>query len=88
MPLYDFECEKCKHYYEEFHSIADMDKPLKKPCPCCKEKGNIIRVIGSAGIGDSARLESTKGRLRPTKEFTEVMTRIKKIHPASRFEVR
>jgi len=88
MPLYDFECEKCNHYYEEFHTIADMDKPLKNPCPCCKEKGSIIRVIGSAGIGDSARLESTKGRLRPTKEFTEVMTRIKKNHPASNFEVR
>ena len=23
MPLYDFECEKCNHFYEEFHTIAD-----------------------------------------------------------------
>ena len=88
MPLYDFECEKCNHYYEEFHTIADMDIPLSKPCPVCKETGNVIRIVGSAGIGDSARLESTKGRLKPTKEFTEVMTRIKKKHPASKFEVR
>ena len=88
MPLYDFECESCKHYYEEFYKIAEMDKPLNEPCPCCKDKGNIIRIVGSGRIVDSARLESTKGRLKPTKEFTEVMTRIKKNHPASNFEVR
>jgi len=88
MPLYDFECEKCNHFYEEFHIIAEMDKPLDQPCPSCKKKGGIIRIVGSGRIVDSARLESTKGRLRPTKEFTEVMTRIKKNHPASRFEVR
>ena len=88
MPLYDFECESCKHYYEEFHKIAEMDKPLNEPCPCCKDKGNIIRIVGSGRIVDSARLESTKGRLKPTKDFTEVMTRIKKNHPASNFEVR
>ena len=37
---------------------------------------------------DSLALESTKGRLKPPREFTEVMTRIKKNHPASNFEVR
>ena len=88
MPLYDFECEKCNHYYEEFYTIAEMDKPLNEPCPCCKDKGSIIRIVGSGRIVDSVRLESTKGRLRPTKEFTEVMTRIKKNHPESNFEVR
>jgi len=88
MPLYDFECKKCNHYYEEFHTIAEMDKPLNEPCPFCKDKGNIIRIVGRGGIVDSVRLESTKGRLKPTKEFTEVMTRIKKNHPASNFEVR
>ena len=48
----------------------------------------MIRIIGKGRIVDSARLESTKGRLRPTKEFTEVMTRIKKNHPGSTMEVR
>ena len=88
MPLYDFQCESCDHTYEQFRTIAEMDKPLKQACPSCKKKGNIIRIVGSGRIVDSVRLESTKGRLRPTKEFTEVMTRIKKNHPASKFEVR
>ena len=88
MPLYNFECEACSHYYEEFRTIAEMDIPLKEPCPNCKEKGKIIRLIGSPRAVDSGRLESTKGRLRPTQEFNEVMTRIKKKHPASNFEIR
>ena len=88
MPLYDFECQECNHFYEEFHTIADMDIPLSEPCPSCKETGNIIRIIGCHRIVDPAMLESTKGRLKPTKDFTEVMTRIKKKHPASNFEVR
>tara|TARA_B110000495_G_scaffold117651_1_gene102107 strand:- start:1046 stop:1312 length:267 start_codon:yes stop_codon:yes gene_type:complete len=88
MPLYDFECEKCSHNYEEFYTIADMDVPLKLPCPSCKKKGGIIRIVGLGRIVDLGRLESTKGRLRPTKDFTEVMTRMKKNHTASKFEVR
>ena len=88
MPLYDFECEKCNYYYEEFQTIADMDIPLSNPCPSCKKTGNIVRLVGCHRIVDPARLESTKGRLKPKPEFTAVMERIKRKHPASNFEVR
>ena len=88
MPLYDFECEKCSHRYEEFHTIANMDIPLSEPCPSCKEQGSIIRIVGTGRIVDIARLESTKGRMKPTKDFTEVMTKMKKKHTQSTFEVR
>ena len=88
MPLYNFECEACSHNYEEFRTIAEMDIPLQEPCPNCKEKGKIIRLVGSPNSIDPVRLESTKGRLKPSKEFTEVMQRIKRKHPASNFEVR
>ena len=47
MPLYNFECEACSYSYEEFRTIAEMDIPLKEPCPNCKEKGKIIRIVGS-----------------------------------------
>lgn len=88
MPLYNFECEACSHNYEEFRTIAEMDIPLQEPCPNCKEKGKIIRLVGSPNSIDPVRLESTKGRLKPSKEFTEVMQRIKRKHPASNFEIR
>ena len=88
MPLYNFECEDCSYDFEEFRTIAEIDIPLKEPCPNCKEKGSIIRLIGSPRSVDPVRLESTKGRLKPTKEFTEVMSRIKKNHTTSNFEIR
>jgi len=88
MPEYNFECEECEHLFEEFQTIKNMDIPLNKPCPSCKKTGTIIRIIGSVRIVDNARLESTKGRLKPTRDFTEVMTRIKKKHTDSKFEVR
>ena len=88
MPEYVFECNSCEHLFEEIHTISNMDVPLNNPCPSCKKDGTIIRIVGCSRIVDSARLESTKGRLKPTSEFTEVMTRIKKKHTSSRFEVR
>ena len=29
MPLYDYECLKCKNHFEEFQTIAKMDIPLR-----------------------------------------------------------
>lgn len=88
MPLYNFECEACSHNYEEFRVIAEMDAPLKQPCPSCKKKGKIIRIVGTPRTVDPVRLEATKGRLKTTSDFKEVMTRIKKNHTKSNFEVR
>ena len=49
MPLYDFECEKCSHTFEEFLTISLMDIPLDAACPSCKKKGHMIRIVGSCG---------------------------------------
>ena len=43
MPTYDYECDACKHAFEEFQSM--MDKPLKK-CPKCG-KSKLRRLIGT-----------------------------------------
>jgi putative FmdB family regulatory protein len=43
MPTYDYECEKCKIEFEEFHGITEE----YKPCPKCGGKTN--RLIGSGG---------------------------------------
>lgn len=43
MPTYEYECDACKHHFEEFQSIkADA---LKK-CPKCK-KNKLQRLIGT-----------------------------------------
>jgi len=43
MPTYDYECDACKHAFEEFQSM--MDEPLKK-CPKCKKK-KLRRLLGT-----------------------------------------
>ena len=43
MPTYDYECDACKHEFEEFQSM--MDKPLKK-CPACGKR-KLRRLLGS-----------------------------------------
>src|SRR5262245_48209671 len=46
MPTYDYQCRKCGHRFELFHSIKD-DTP--KRCPRCR--GKAVRVPASgAGI--------------------------------------
>jgi len=46
MPTYDYQCRKCGHRFELFHSIKDDDP---KRCPRCK--GRATRVPSSgAGI--------------------------------------
>lgn len=36
MPIYEYSCNKCHHYFEEIKSIKDYKKPGK--CPKCGTK--------------------------------------------------
>jgi putative FmdB family regulatory protein len=42
MPTYEYECQKCGHFFEVFQSIKD--EPLKR-CPNCR--GKLKRVVGA-----------------------------------------
>lgn len=44
MPTYEYECEKCGHRFETFHSITE--EPLAV-CPKCH--GRLRRLIGAGG---------------------------------------
>lgn len=46
MPTYEYKCENCEHFFEQFQSITSS--PLKK-CPSCG-KMKLNRLIG-AGAG-------------------------------------
>ena len=45
MPTYDYECRKCGHRFEVFHSMSD---DTARRCPKCKSKA---RRVPSAGAG-------------------------------------
>jgi putative FmdB family regulatory protein len=44
MPTYDYQCKKCGHRFEVFHSMSD-DKPRK--CPRCGKRA--VRVPSAGG---------------------------------------
>ncbi len=43
MPTYEYQCDACKHRFEELQSFSDA--PLKK-CPKCKKK-KLQRLLGA-----------------------------------------
>ena len=49
MPTYEYQCEDCKHEWEDFVS---MSAPLPEVCPSCHAKGKTQKLIslGSKGI--------------------------------------
>lgn len=49
MPTYEFQCQECKHEWEDFLSIKAPDP---EECPSCKAKGKTLRLIsGGSGKG-------------------------------------
>ena len=74
MPMYDYMCEACEHYFEESLSMSSMDKPTKEPCPKCGEK----KVKKTLGGFPSVASDST---LTPDKatggKWNELMSRMK-----------
>ena len=42
MPIYEHQCTKCEHIWEDLFKISD---PVPEQCPECKTTGNIKRLI-------------------------------------------
>jgi len=47
MPIYDWNCDKCKNHIEELLPLVDYDKYDNAWCRKCK-KGKMKRVFGAA----------------------------------------
>ena len=46
MPLYEYECKKCGHRFEEIQQFRDP--PIKK-CPKCK-KGKVVKLPSAPAV--------------------------------------
>ena len=46
MPLYEYECKKCHHRFEEIQKVSD--RPIKK-CPKCR-KGTVVRLVSAPAV--------------------------------------
>ncbi len=47
MPMYEYECKKCEHTFEELQKMTD--KPLKK-CPECGAKKGLVKLLSSSSL--------------------------------------
>ena len=73
MPNYTYQCSDCLYEFEEFKTIANYNEPLREPCPSCLHIGYISRLISGASLGESTKLEMTKGLLKPTRDFNDIL---------------
>ena len=74
MPMYDYQCEKCKHIWESFESYANREKPTTVPCTECNAT-DIIRTIGGfPGIASDTTLTADK---KTGGQWSEMMDRVK-----------
>lgn len=76
MPLYEYNCERCKGQWETVLPIAARDTPLAQPCPQCKKRKCVRRGVSVCTMG----VDATKG---PGSEFKQLMNKMKRGQPKS-----
>jgi len=70
MPTYEYECNSCKHRFEELLMMKDREKPTKKPCSECGEK-DIKQGFFTAPVG------GYDANLKPHSGFKDIIDSIK-----------
>lgn len=61
MPIYEYECDKCREKFEKMRSFSDDDKDLK--CPKCgaEHPKRSISLFNSSGSLDAGCLPAPSG---------------------------
>ncbi|MCX6012401.1 MAG: zinc ribbon domain-containing protein [Chloroflexi bacterium] len=57
MPIYQYECNKCKNRFELLRNINEKDKDIE--CPKCKAK-NPRKIISPFSMGDGCGSNTNK----------------------------
>lgn len=73
MPLYDYKCGSCGHFFEESRRIDNRLDPESLPCPKCNEMSVKLTIIQPFLFGDPIRIGVKK---LPT-DWNEFVKRIK-----------
>ena len=79
MPTYEYQCEKCEHYFTRNVSISSMHEPEGEPCVNCGEMSVKKVILTAPTFGDPVRL----GIRRPDNGFKEVLQKIHDKTPGS-----
>jgi putative FmdB family regulatory protein len=67
MPMYEYECSKCKHQFELLRSLSEREDPCE--CPYCHQKAKMKRLSslfsssgsGASGISSGACSHTSSG---------------------------
>jgi putative FmdB family regulatory protein len=80
MPTYEYQCEKCEHYFTDYKSMSQMNQPEEEPCPNCGEICVKKVMFTAPSLADPVRI----GRIRPDGGFQEVLQKIHANNPGSK----
>jgi putative FmdB family regulatory protein len=72
---YNYHCDSCNGFFEKNIPISDREKPIKRPCPICKKKGQIIRIFEAPSINYEGAISDLK---RAGSGWNDVLNRVKK----------
>ena len=79
MPTYEYQCEKCLHYFTRNVTIPNRNQPEEEPCPSCAEQAIKKVMLNAPALGDAVRLRVR----RPDNGFREVLQKIHEKTPGS-----
>lgn len=74
MPMYEYYCNKCNHAFDDMLSVSNRNKPTKKPCPECKEKGCVVKGVSATTMGVDANVTPDK---KTGGDWSRLMDKIK-----------
>lgn len=60
MPIYDYECQSCKHVFTDTKRISERKEPESSPCPKCGEMKVQQVILSAPSVADPVRIGVTK----------------------------
>jgi putative FmdB family regulatory protein len=79
-PIYVYQCEKCNEAFEEEHSIAEREEPLKKPCEKC---GGVLFIqLNACGLSFGGCPHK-----HPPEWFRDKLREMKKKNPGNKINI-
>jgi len=79
MPIYEYQCDECKHKFEQLRRISEGSDPCKEPCPECSAIG-ARKVVSAPTVGVDMNLTPNK---KTGGDWNRLMDKIKGGTPKS-----
>lgn len=75
MPIFEFQCTKCQHQFEEILGQSGRLSPTYEPCPSCGFRA-VVPMVSLTHVGDPVLM----GRKKPPEALQRKLDAIKKTY--------